>query len=671
LCEIFPWDLFKQPQAIKMNLKSKINLGRYGLLFSYIIFFCICSLLIRFSFILLSFDKLDLNLFHFFKIFAFGYVFDLGAAIFMSLVYTIYLLLFPKFLIGHIVDKIISYFILFILLFIAVFGFLAEFPFWSEFNTRFNFIAVDYLIYTFEVVENIKQSYPLPLIIGTVFAIIFSFFYTCYKLKLSTSTFQNKANFLSRLKVLSPVLIACILYLYFVENKQADWSQNIYNNELSKNGVYSFFAAFRSNELDYETFYDTINVEKAFSEIKQEIKQENQTYIGTEFWNIKREVKNDSAEIHPNIVLICLESFSADFMGTFGNTKNITPHLDKLVTESIFFSNLYATGTRTVRGMEALTLCVPPTPGNSIVRRPDNQNIFSINTVLQKKNYSSYFVYGGDGYFDNMNNFFGGQGFNIIDRNRGNPLTDNIKTTRQNIPDEDVQFENAWGVSDGDIYTRLIKEQDKNHAKQQAGFYFVMTTSNHKPYTFPKDKIDMPQGSRDAAVKYTDFAIANYLEEAKTKAWFKNTVFLIVADHCASSAGKWDINISKYLIPAWIYNSGKPAEKISRLVSQIDLIPTLFGILNWNYQSEFYGKDINKMKEDENRALLGNYRTLGYLDPSNFIILNDRKKSYAWSYKENPEILEELPSVNAQNRLKIISYYQTASYRYKYGKMKQ
>lgn len=132
-----------------------------------------------------------------------------------------------------------------------------------------------------------------------------------------------------------------------------------------------------------------------------------------------------------------------------------------------------------------------------------------------------------------------------------------------------------------------------------------------------------------------------------------------------------DINISKYLIPAWIYNSGKQSEKITRLVSQIDLIPTLFGILNWNYQSEFYGKDIYKMKETEDRALLGNYRTLGYLNPSNFLILNDRKKSYEWNYKDSLENLEEVSPVNSLNRLKIISYYQTASYRYKYGKMKQ
>ncbi len=589
----------------------------------------------------------------------------------MSLIYTIYLWLCPDFIIGKILDKMISFFILFIILFVYVFGILAEFPFWSEFNTRFNFIAVDYLIYTFEVVENIKESYPLSLILATVLSLIALFFYLTFKFKLIQTSFFNKPGFIKRTIALAPIFGLALIYLFFVDNKQAEWSQNNYKNELSKNGVYSFFAAFRSNELDYETFYDTLKIQDAFGSLKQNILQSNQKYTGTRLWDIVREVKSDSTEWQPNIVLICLESFSADFLGTFGNKKQITPYLDKLVDESIFFTNLYATGTRTVRGMEALTLCVPPTPGNSIVRRPDNQNIFSINSVLQKKNYSAYFVYGGDGYFDNMNSFFGGQGFKIIDRNRGNPLQDNIKTSRQNISNDEVQFENAWGVSDEDIYNKLLKEQDKNEAQNQKAFYFVMTTSNHKPYTFPAEKIDLPQGSRDAAVKYTDYAIGQYLESAKSKSWFKNTVFLIVADHCASSAGKWDINISKYLIPAWIYNSPMSHTHIDRLMSQIDLIPSLFGMLNWNYTSEFYGNDIFKLPPEKDRAFLANYRTLGYLDSTHFLTLTDRKKTLEWQYDQNSENLKELNAVNKQDREKIISYYQTASYRYKYGKMKQ
>lgn len=164
--------------------------------------------------------------------------------------------------------------------------------------------------------------------------------------------------------------------------------------------------------------------------------------------------------------------------------------------------------------MEALTLCVPPTPGNSIVRRPDNDSLFSIGTILRDKKYVPYFIYGGDGYFDNMNNFFGGQGFTIVDRNRGNPLSDNIRTHRYNIPDEEVEFENAWGICDEDIYKQALKYADKSADKGRPFFQFIMTTSNHRPYTFPEGKLTFLK-VRNSAVKYTDYALGQFIEAAR------------------------------------------------------------------------------------------------------------------------------------------------------------
>ena len=197
--------------------------------------------------------------------------------------------------------------------------------------------------------------------------------------------------------------------------------------------------------------------------------QNNQEFTNQEKDAITRNVSG-SKEQAPNIVLIAIESFSADFLKQFGNQQNLTPNYEALAKNSIFFTNMYATGTRTVRGMEALTLCVPPTPGNSIVRRPNNESIFSIATILKKKNYDLSFIYGGDGYFDNMNTFFGGQGFNIIDRNRGNPISDNIKTKRFAIEDNEVTFENAWGICDEDSYTQSIKYANINSKKTNLFF---------------------------------------------------------------------------------------------------------------------------------------------------------------------------------------------------------
>ena len=270
-----------------------------------------------------------------------------------------------------------------------------------------------------------------------------------------------------------------------------------------------------------------------------------------------------------------------------------------------------------------------------------------------------------------MNTFFGGQGFDIVDRDRGNPLSDNIKTKRYPIKDNEVSFENAWGICDEDIYKQSLKYADANYKQKKPFFQFVMTTSNHKPYTFPAGKIDLAQGERNAAVKYTDYALGKFIADAKSKPWFKNTVFVIVADHCASSAGKWEINISKHHIPAIIYNvENQQPQKIERLASQIDVMPSLFGYLNWNYTTSLYGKDINKTQPGSERAFIGNYRTLGLLRNNLFTQIDDRKRVKQFTVSGKDQSLSEVNFKNEDLVKETISYYQTASERFKNGKMK-
>jgi phosphoglycerol transferase MdoB-like AlkP superfamily enzyme len=546
---------------------------------------------------------------------------------------------------------------------------LAEIPFWDEFGVRFNFIAVDYLIYTYEVVENINQSYPLPVIALVLVGLIISTIFIFKKRNIFKNTFSDKCPISNRIQYILPFVIIAVALGFVMKNKQADFSNNLVVNELGKNGAFSFVSAFKSNELDYETFYPKLSDKEAYSVVKKSLLQEDQNYVSSQFDDISRATKGNQ-EQDPNIILIAIESFSADFLSTFGNKDNLTPNYEKLANESMFFTNLYATGTRTVRGMEALTLSVPPTPGNSIVRRPNNDNLFSVSSIVKSKNYQPYFIYGGDGYFDNMNNFFGGQGFDIVDRDRGNPLSDNIKTQRFKIEDKEVSFENAWGICDEDLYKQSIKYADKSAKANKPFFQFVMTTSNHKPYTFPAGKIDLPQGERNGAVKYTDHALGKFINDAKSKPWFKNTVFVIVADHCASSAGKWEINIAKHHIPAIIYNLHQKPEKIERLTSQIDVMPTLFGYLGWNYNTSLYGKDINQTKIGDERAFIGNYRTLGMLKGNIFTQIDDRKRVKQFVVSGADRSLSEVKTKNNDQVAETISYYQTASERFKNGKMK-
>ena len=189
-----------------------------------------------------------------------------------------------------------------------------------------------------------------------------------------------------------------------------------------------------------------------------------------------------------------------------------------------------------------------------------------------------------------------------------------------------------------------------------------MTTSNHKPYSYPEGKIDIASGTgRSGAVKYSDFALGEMFARAKTKPWFRNTVFVIIADHCASSAGKNEIDVANYHIPAFIVNlPGISNQKINKLCSQIDLFPTLFSMLHWTYESNFFGRDIRDGSFEE-RALMGTYRKLALLKEDHVMILSDQKKQHFYQWMKAENFLRPVPGDNSFLN-ETIAWYQTADY---------
>lgn len=643
---------------------------RYSILLAFGGFFLAASFIVRTALLIISFSKAALTLPAILRIYLEGAFFDLGVVVFLSIAYVIYLLLLPQKWNNSKVNKILTYIGFFMITLLVMFSFFAEFPFWDEFESRFNFIAVDYLVYTFEVINNINQSYPLPWLIGGMLCITALVTWFFYKKNVFANSFSSNTPFSKRIAITLLCLLLMIGYAFVADNSWAEKGKNRYQNELSKAGIYSFFSAFKNNELNYEQFYKMINTSEAFDVTRKMLEEPGASFIAVGN-SIRRTITHDSTAVKPNVIMITIESLSADFLNHFGNDKNITPTLDSLADNSIFFSNLYATGTRTVRGMEALSLSIPPTPGSSIVRRPNNNNLCTVGNIFKEQGYDRTFFYGGDGYFDNMNQFFGGNGFDVVDRGRSILVGDAFNAKRTIIPDKEVHFENAWGISDEDIFDAVIKEADAKYKEGKSFYDFVMTTSNHRPFTYPSGKIDLPSGSgRDGAVKYTDYAIAQLLKKSKTKPWFKNTVFIFIADHCASSAGKNAIDIAKYHIPCMIVNMPNSApRKIETMCSQIDLYPTLFSLLNWKYTSNLYGKDVNAATYVP-RIVLGTYQKMAYMKKDSLVILSPQNIVESYLYKKATD--EQIP-VNQDPALvkEAISQYQTAYYLFKNNGLKQ
>jgi phosphoglycerol transferase MdoB-like AlkP superfamily enzyme len=499
--------------------------------------------------------------------------------------------------------------------FAAVFGLcfvaLAEVIFWGEFEVRFNFIAVDYLVYTREVLGNIHESYPVAWLL-TGIGVLSLGIYRLLRSRITNAIAVRSRPIERCTQVVTYAVLLASTYLVVGQGVR-QLAENPYQNELASNGPYQFFAAFRNNELDYLQFYPTLPEQRVDELVREMTWEPRAQFLSDEMGDIARQVDNPSIARPLNLVVIMVESLSADYLKRYGNQGDLTPCLDALAGKSLVFDRMYATGTRTTRGLEALTLSLPPTPGRSIVKRIGRESGFqSLGAVLDDAGYESSFVYGGRGFFDNMNAFFSGNGYQVVDQ--------------ASVDRSELVFENAWGMSDEDLYGQVLGVADRAHAAGHPFFIHAMTTSNHRPFTYPEGRVEIPSGSgRAGAVRYTDYAIDELLTHAKDKPWFRDTVFLIVADHCASSAGKVDLPVERYHIPCMIYAPDQVAPRaVNTLASQVDLAPTLLALLGVSYQAAFFGKDILACESDEGRAFIGTYQLLGRFEDGVLSVLNAR-----------------------------------------------
>lgn len=521
----------------------------------------------------------------------------------------------------------------------------SEVVFWSEFGVRFNFIAVDYLVYTNEVIGNIVESYPIVWMLLAMFAIAG---FICWLFVRGKDLKDcGMASWRRWGLTLASLAVCCFIsYKWLHHGYRHFGGENMFATQIHENGCWDFLEAFVSNELDYRQFYAMLPEEEATS-LQQELCKQNADGI--------RAVSDSLQPVLKNVVLITIESLSADFLTRYGNAYHITPNLDSLIGKSLVFDNLFATGNRTVRGLEALTLCLPPSSGESLVKRPEADGFHSVGDVFRQYGYSTTYIYGGDSYFDNMGSFYGKCGYEIADK----------KTYDKDA----IVFSNIWGTSDEDSYREAIKRFDASWSDGKPFFAQIMTISNHRPYTYPENRIEYDGNpmSRKAAVKYTDWAIGEFISKASAKPWFNETVFVIIADHCASSAGKTSLPLDGYHIPALIYAPGFIEPRIiEKTCSQIDVMPTLFSLLHFSYDSYFYGQDV--LADDfRERAYMATYQDLGYYADGVLTVLSPVRKIQqfsvtsheGWEYEETPlESLREDLLREAQ------ACYQTANLKY-------
>ena len=450
---------------------------------------------------------------------------------------------------------------------------------------------------------------------------------------------------------------------------QMGWTGNAYADELAGNGLFTFSAAMRRNELDYDRFYATMPQEDA-DRILASLGVERKSLLasaapGTAVADTvgRRAASPVTSRRMParprHVVLIMVESLSAEFLGAYGRRRASPPTSTASRGRGSSSPMSYATGTRTVRGLEAASIVgTPPVPGQSIVRRPDNEHLTTVGGLLERQGYQTSFVYGGFGYFDNMNAYFGGNDYRVVDR--------------VDFPKSSIVFENVWGVADESLFANVLSVIDDSAARGKPSFTHVMTTSNHRPFTYPDGRIDIPSpGGRDGGVKYTDCAIGKFIDDARSKPWFDETLFVIVADHCASVAGKTKLPVGGYRIPLIFYAPKLLAPgEFTATMSQIDLPPTILDVLRAEGEGEFFGARCSRRPRARPRAFISNYQALGYLKNGVLTVLSLNRKIE--TFRVDPVTFESVRvPIDRTLADEAIAYYQTASRAFRQGALKE
>jgi phosphoglycerol transferase MdoB-like AlkP superfamily enzyme len=437
-----------------------------------------------------------------------------------------------------------------------------------------------------------------------------------------------------------------------------DFSENRIVNEITADGISSFFEAFHTNKLDYDAFYRTEDPQKLATLLNHKLAADvSRTKVNDSGLNRASAVSNHKGLGKMNVVVIVEESFGCEHVDACGqgldidtavasNRHRLTPAMDQLARQGLFFTRAYATGTRTVRGLEAITTSFPPIPSESIIKRPGNDHIANWGKVMQENGYQASFLYGGFSQFDNMKSFYAGNGFTVSDR----------------MDIHQPRFTNIWGVSDQDLFDHARSFFDRQAAQGQPFFSIIMTTSNHSPYTFPVgiDGVRPHGGGRRDGIRYADHALGEFFTKSTTAPWYRNTLFVVVADHGARVYGSARIPLSSYEIPLLIMAPGRLSPRqVNDPISQMDLAPTVMGLLGLPYTAPFFGQNV-LAEAQQTRVLLFNHNhDVALYQNGKLAVLGLHKSVQTYSYQLGGSQLQMIDNDPGLTDL-ATAYYQTA-----------
>lgn len=488
----------------------------------------------------------------------------------------------------------------------------------AEYGLRPNRLYVEYLIYPKEVFSMLWASHRFEMVLTVVLGTLFA-----AGLWWLSGRWLRRDNM--RLawywRILAGVVILVVTLLggrSSLEHRPLNpamvaFSTDPLVNSLTLNSAYSLLFAIKQmgDEADAAKIYGAMAKDDMIAMMQRESGRHD--FIDP----ARPSLTFNPASYHgkpKNLVILLQESLGAQFVGSLGGLP-LTPNLDKLGQEGWYFNQMYATGTRSVRGIEAVVTGFTPTPARSVVKLGKSQTgFFTLAGLLKQHGYHTQFIYGGESHFDNMRSFFLGNGFeDIVDEGSyDNPV-----------------FQGSWGVSDEDLMRRANQEFESLHAAGKPFFSLVFSSSNHDPFEFPDNRISLyeqPKNTRNNAAKYADYAIGEFFKLAKKSSYWDDTLFLIVADHDSRVVGADLIPVPRFRIPGLIIGKDIAPKQDTRIVSQLDMAPTMLSLMGISDKYPMIGRDLTRMPANwPGRAMMQYDKNFGYMQGNELVVLQPGK----------------------------------------------
>jgi phosphoglycerol transferase MdoB-like AlkP superfamily enzyme len=494
----------------------------------------------------------------------------------------------------------------------------------DQFDSRPNILFLEYLNHPVEVGATLWAAYKLPIIMTILLSLVFTYFNVRHIGRLVRSI--QPVGFVPALLVTPLLVFVCLGMVRStldhrpVNPSTVAISNDPLVNDLALNSTYTMLYALSETRHEPEGGFRYGRMDDAqVIEIVRDNMDAGSFTTGA-LPTLHQQGPLTGSEAPLNLVIIVEESLGAEFVGSLGGL-DLTPNLDELASEGVWFGNMYATGTRSVRGLEAIVAGFTPTPSRSVVKLGKSQrNFFTLAQLLGEYGYERSFIYGGEAQFDNMRRFFMNNGFEKV------------------IDEKDYEhpaFVGSWGVSDEDLFDKAHAEFSSSH--DRSFFSLVFTSSNHSPFQFPDGRIELfdeEKNSVNNAVKYADYALGRFFDAARESDYWDNTIFLIVADHNSRVYGNEVIPVSRFHIPALILGGSVSPSMFDPVASQIDLAPTLLSMINISSEHPMIGRDLTSADalSSPGRAIMQFNSTQAYMEGDRVAVLQKDKPITEYIY---------------------------------------